>query len=49
MSIKMNVWVLLFTLLITTELYAAAAVVREASFHRVMDGKDYYTSNSGKS
>ena len=47
MSIKMNVWVLLFALLLTTELYAAAAVVREASFHRVMDGKDYYTSNSG--
>jgi len=30
-----------------TELYAVAPVVREASFHRVMDGKDYYSNGSG--
>jgi len=42
MNIKMNVGGLLLGLLLVTELYAVAPVVRKASFHKVFDNRDYY-------
>jgi len=42
MNIKMNMGRLFLGLLLVTELYAVAPVVREASFYQIMDGKDYY-------
>lgn len=47
MNIQNNADKFLLGLLLAAELYAVAPVVREASFHRVMDGKDYYTNSSG--
>jgi len=47
MNIQINAGKFLLGLLFVAELYAAAPVIREASFHRVMDGKDYYTKSSG--
>jgi hypothetical protein len=42
MNIQSYAGKFLLGLLLVTELYAAAPVIREASFHRVIDGKDYY-------
>ncbi len=47
MNIQINAGKFLLGLLLVVEVYAVAPVVREASFHRVMDGKDYYTNSSG--
>ncbi len=48
MKNQLKLSVLILTLLIFSVFSMAASFVKEASFYRVFDGKDYYTKSDGK-
>ncbi len=48
MNVRCNAGQILFFLLLLTEFSVAATVNQEANFHRVFDGKDYYTTSTGR-